>query len=64
MKIHFNNALHPDKDKAPACMVGSDSQKGFDHYLMTLDLKKVTCSRCLKVLGLERRKGRGRNFDI
>jgi hypothetical protein len=44
MTIHYNNALHPEKNIIPAChQVASDLRA-------TADLSRVTCKKCLRLL--------------
>ena len=52
-KTHYNTALNPEKNVLPACMIdmiGNSRQR--PEYLGTTSKMAVTCSRCLKIIGL------------
>jgi hypothetical protein len=54
--IHFNYALHPEKSKLPACMIGAiGGNRNFSDIHATTDGGKVTCKRCRKALSLDAR---------
>jgi hypothetical protein len=52
-KTHFNAALHPEKNVLPACMIGAiGNGRQRPEYIGTTSKMAVTCSRCLKMIGL------------
>lgn len=46
--IHFNCSFWPEKNKLPACQIGGDWGRDFAAWKLTIDLRQVTCKRCLK----------------
>jgi len=45
MTIHYNNALRPEENSCPICHPGGSGHRS------TTDIERVTCRRCLRILG-------------
>lgn len=52
-RVHHTACDDNQIDKAPACMVGPNSERGFDHLPLTVDEEAVTYRRRRKALGID-----------